>query len=271
MPQFSPQLLQSLDAVRAGATLAVGKAAPVHALLALLSAGRRGIHLVGVPTSGFGPDLLAAGGALDRIETGALIIAGHGMPPNLLRRIEAGEIAQIESSCPLIELQLVAGASGIDFVHVPGLAGSDLLKRRPDIRSIPHPYETGTDVFVAPAMRPDVAMIHGLRADRDGNVVVSIQNEERLLARAARHVIATVEEVVDEPLTGIADDQEVIPAMCIDALAVARLGAWPLALPGAYGEDRPAIGAWLAASTDDASIARHMTGLRPPRPEGAHG
>lgn len=41
----------------------------------------------------------------------------------------------------------------------------------PDIRSIRCPF-TNEELAAVPALRPDVAIIHALRADREGNVLL---------------------------------------------------------------------------------------------------
>ena len=66
------------------------------------------------------------------------------------------------------------------------------------IRSVTCPY-TGEVLATVPAIRPDVAIIHALRADRAGNVllegIVGVQKEAVL---AAKRSIVTVEEVVED-------------------------------------------------------------------------
>lgn len=259
-PLFRP-LAEMLELVPDGASLALTKLTPTAALLGLVALGKRNLHVIGVPTAGFGADILAAGRAASAVEAGALIMGNYGTTPNMVRAIESGDIRLLESSCPMIELQLIAGASGLSFTPVPGLSGSDMLKRRSDIKLIPDPYDPGFDVMLAPAMRPDVSIIHGLRADSHGNVVVSTQTEERLLARAGKVVLATVEEVRDDALANIGPDEEVVPEMYFDALAVVPNGAWPAACPGLYEDDARAFKEWIAASRDAAQISAHLDGL----------
>lgn len=244
-----------------GASIAVTKLTPTAALLGLVKMGRRDLHVIGVPTAGFGADVLGAGGAVSVVEAGALIMGNFGTPLNILRGLESGKIRLLESSCPMIELQLIAGASGLSFTPVPGLSGSDILKRRPDIKLIVDPYEPELDVMLAPSMRPDISIIHGLRADPDGNVVVSTQTEERLIARAGKVVLATVEEVRDDALSSLLPHEEVVPKLCFDAISVVRNGAWPAACPGYYEDDVKAFKEWIGASRDPAQISVHLAEL----------
>lgn len=251
-------LSTAIALVKDGDRIAISKLNPAGALLALVAAGRRNLHVIGVPTAGYGADILAAAGAMARIEAGALVIGNHGTAQNVQRGIEAGEIVLIDSSCPLLELQVQAGAMGIGFIEVPGFAGSDLLRRRPDLKIMPDPFDADHDVIVARALRPDVAIIHGLRADANGNVVVSIRNEDRLLARAAHRVIATVEQISDDALDRLDPEEEVIPAMVLDAVCELPGGARPFACPGAYDEDVVAVRAWMAAARSQDTMRAHL-------------
>src|SRR5436190_20133641 len=90
-----------------------------------------------------------------------------------------------------------AGAANLPFAMLRGYKGVDLPKVNPNIRSVTCPY-TGEVLATVPAIRPDVAIIHALRADHDGNVliegIVGVQKEAVL---AAKRSIVTVEESVE--------------------------------------------------------------------------
>ena len=64
-----------------------------------------------------------------------------------------------------------AGAAGLPFAVFRGYRGVDLPKVNPSIRTVICPY-TGEQLATVPAIRPDVAVIHALRADRAGNVLL---------------------------------------------------------------------------------------------------
>src|SRR5688572_13071425 len=91
-----------------------------------------------------------------------------------------------------------AGAANLPFATFRGYIGADLPKVNPNIRSVTCPY-TGEVLATVPAIRPDVAIIHALKADRAGNVylegIVGVQKEAVL---AAKRAIVTVEEVVED-------------------------------------------------------------------------
>jgi glutaconate CoA-transferase, subunit A len=117
-------------------------------------------------------------------------------------------------------MALQAGASGVSFTPVPGLLGSDLLSRRPDYRVVDDPYRPGVRVVLVPAITPDFALLHGRRADSDGSVVIGTGHDDRLVAQASRHVIFSVDAVEDGAASRLAGDEQVVPAACVDVIAL---------------------------------------------------
>lgn len=119
-------------------------------------------------------------------------------------------------------MALQAGASGVSFTPVPGLLGSDLLRWRSDFRVVDDPYRPGRKVVLVPAIRPDFALLHGRRADLEGNVVIGTTYDDRLVAQASCHVVYSVETVQEQATRSLAADEQVIPAAFVDALVLVR-------------------------------------------------
>ncbi len=119
-------------------------------------------------------------------------------------------------------MALQAGASGVSFTPVPGLLGSDLLRWRPDFRVVDDPYRPGQKVVLVPAIRPDFALLHGRRADLEGNVVIGTMYDDRLVAQACCHVVYSVEAVQEQATYSLAADEQMIPAAFVDALVLVR-------------------------------------------------
>jgi glutaconate CoA-transferase subunit A len=136
-----------------------------------------------------------------------------------------------------------AGAANLPFAVFRGYKGVDLPRVNPNIRSVACPY-TGEVLATVPALRPDVAIIHALRADRDGNVllegIVGVQKEAVL---AARRSIITVEEVVDD-LGERSPNAVILPAWTVSAIAVVPGGAYPSYAHGYYKRGNAFYKAW---------------------------
>jgi glutaconate CoA-transferase subunit A len=135
---------------------------------------------------------------------------------------------------------------------VRGLVGSDYLKARPDFRVIRDPF-SDEDVAVVPPITPDVALIHALKGDPEGNILVDRIEDDHLLAQASRRVIASVEEIV--PGEDLAETPEglFVSGIYVTALVHAPRGASPTGCRGHYEHDPIQIRRYLeAAKTPEA-------------------
>ena len=147
---------------------------------------------------------------------------------------------------------------GVPFAPVRGLLGTDYLKVRPDFHVVRNPYDQREEVVVVPAVAPDVAVFHGWKGDRHGNVVTSGALDAKLIAQASSRAVATVEEVVDgdlsrEPQTGV-----LVPGIHVSAVVHAPRGAHPTACEGRYGVDDAYVQEYIEAARDDESFAKWL-------------
>ena len=142
-----------------------------------------------------------------------------------------------------------AGAAGLPCALFRGYRGSDLVKVNPDIKFINCPF-TGEELTVIPSIRPDVAIIHAQRADRQGNVmlegIVGVQKEAVL---AAKRAIATVEEIVDT-FGKRSTNAVILPHWTLSAVALAPGGAKPSYAHGYYERDNAFYIKWDEISRD---------------------
>ena len=150
-----------------------------------------------------------------------------------------------------------AGAAGLPLAVFRGYIGADLPKVNPNIRHITCPF-TGEKLAAVPSIRPDVAVIHALKADRAGNVllegIVGVQKEAVL---AAQRSIVTVEEIVDDfgPRSANA---VILPAWTIGAVVCVPGGAHPSYAHGYYKRDNAYYKAWDAISRERDSFLAWM-------------
>jgi glutaconate CoA-transferase subunit A len=149
-----------------------------------------------------------------------------------------------------------AGASGLPFAVTRGYVGSDLPKHNLKIKSITCPF-TGELLTATPALNPDVSIIHAQKADRKGNVliygIIGIQKEAAL---AAKSVIVTVEEIVDEleaPMNAC-----VLPAWVVSCVCHVPGGAHPSYAHGYYKRDNAFCKAWDGISRDRSTFLAWM-------------
>ena len=142
-----------------------------------------------------------------------------------------------------------AGAANLPFAVFRGYKGVDLVRVNPNIRSVTCPY-TGEVLATVPAIRPDVTIVHALRADRSGNVlfegIIGVQKEAVL---AARRSVVTVEEIVDrfaEP----SRNAVILPSWTVSAICEVPGGAFPSYAHGYYKRANVFYKAWDAISKD---------------------
>jgi glutaconate CoA-transferase subunit A len=153
---------------------------------------------------------------------------------------------------------LQAGVMNVPFVPVRGLLGTDYMKVRPDFKEIANPYDPREPIALVPAIAPDVAVFHGWRGDRLGNVVASPAADAKLIAQASRRVIATVEELVEDDLAGQPVQGALIPAIHVTAIVLAPRGAHPTACHGRYPVDRAHLQAYIEAARTEAGFKRYL-------------
>jgi len=150
----------------------------------------------------------------------------------------------------------VAGAANLPFSVMRGYAGSDLPKYNDRIRFITCPF-TAERLAATPSIRPDVTIIHAQKADRRGNVLLwGILGVQKEAALAAKRVVVTVEEIVDE--LRAPPNACVLPQWVISAVSVVPGGAFPSYALGYYERDNRFYQAWNGIARDRDTFVKWM-------------
>ncbi|MFC5848810.1 3-oxoacid CoA-transferase [Deinococcus petrolearius] len=112
---------------------------------------------------------------------------------------------------------LRAGGAGLGGFYTPTAAGT-LIAEGADTRTL-----NGQEMVFVPAIRGDVAFVRAWRADRAGNLQYRLteQNFNRVVATAAKVVVAEVEEIVE--VGQIAPEHVHTPGLYVDYLVQAPL------------------------------------------------
>jgi glutaconate CoA-transferase, subunit A len=141
-----------------------------------------------------------------------------------------------EHSHAALAVAYEAGAAGMPCAIFQGYIGVDLPKVNPNIKSITCPF-SGQKLAAVPALRPDAAVIHALKADRAGNVlmhgIVGVQKEAVL---ASKRSLITVEEIVDD-FGPRSFNTVILPHWTVGAIAHVPGGAFPSYAQGYYKRD----------------------------------
>lgn len=149
-------------------------------------------------TAGMESDLLVGAGMVSKVRTCYFGLEIFGLAPMFTYFSSRGEVNVIEESEASLAFGLRAQMAGVGFMPGRGWLGTDLPKLRPDVHMIVDPY-SGEELMAFPAIRADVAVVHTLRADEDGNAVIgNNKGVDEELTATAELVILTAEEVVPE-------------------------------------------------------------------------
>jgi glutaconate CoA-transferase subunit A len=116
--------------------------------------------------------------------------------------------------------------------------GSDVVKGNHFFYQIISPFEPKESLLAVRALKPDVALIHVQRADKNGNAHCW-GNFGVLLegVRAAKRVVVCAEEIVAEEVIASDPNRTVIPGFLVSAVVECPLGAHPSPVQGYYKRD----------------------------------
>ena len=118
---------------------------------------------------------------------------------------------------------------------------------------------TGEKLLLVPQTQPDIAVIHVSRADINGNAqLYGISSTIELIARAAKRVIVTAEEIVDEEVIRKDPSKTIIPGFLVDVVVHAPYGAHPAGMYRYYDYDIKHIDEYVNASRTKESMASYF-------------
>jgi len=216
--------------VQSGSTLALGGMTlyrrPTAFVFELLRRQDRPYDLTLLTfTAGYESDLLVGAGCVRRVRTVYFGLEAFGLAPMFTQAAQRGDIEIVEETEASIVLGLRARMSGVGFMPSHAWIGTDLPALRPDVRQIADPY-SGEALMAFPALQVDVVVLHGLAADREGNILLNNNLGIDLeLTYAAEIVIVTVERLIDQ--VEKSPQTTILPNPGADYIAVTENGAWP--------------------------------------------
>lgn len=154
--------------------------------------------------------------------------------------------------------RLQAGASGLPFLPMNQTGATDLEKSNPNIKRITDPFG-GKDVIVVPALHPDVAIVHVQRADENGNAHLwGIIGEQKEAAFAAKKVIVTAEEIVDESVIRSDPNRTMIPGIVVSAVCHVPFACHPSYAQGYYDRDNEFYLSWDKVSESAEATKQYL-------------
>lgn len=203
-------------------------------------------------------DMMVAAGCARKVIFSYMGNPGVGSLRIVRSALEQGKLEWEEYSHFGMITRLQAGASGLPFLPMNQTGATDLEKANPNIKRIPDPYG-GKDVIVVPALNPDVAIVHVQRADANGNAHLwGIIGEQKEAAFAAKKVILTAEEIVDESVIRSDPNRTMIPGIVVSAVCLVPYSCHPSYAQGYYDRDNEFYLAWDRISESADSVKAWM-------------
>jgi len=191
-------------------------------------------------------DCLIAAGCVGKVEVAYSF--GHelrGLSPASRRAVENGLVkVAAEWSNAAIQWRFKAAASGLPWIPAYVMLGTDTFAHSA-AKKVIDPL-TGRHICLIPACFPDVAIIHVHRCDKYGNSQIDgILVEDFEIARAAKRLIVTAEEII--PNEKIRDQpwRTVIPYFYVDAVVQVPYGSHPCNMPTCYYFDEEHMAEYL--------------------------
>ncbi|MFZ5633272.1 MAG: CoA transferase subunit A [Bacillota bacterium] len=247
LPEAVSGLVRDGDTVSMGGILS---REPVACAYELIRQGKKDLTMI-VDSRDESVELLIGSGLVKKVESAYVWVGVIGSGLHFRRAVEKGIPRHIEVedySNLAIGMRFLAGALGVPYMPLRSMMGSDIPRHNPRVKITEDPYD-GEKVALVPAARPDVAFIHVQRADKMGNAQIwGMIGNDINIARAAKKVILTCEEIVPTPEIRKIPNMTQIPFYCVEAVVELPFGAHPLGVAGYYWIDTPFRREWLAAS-----------------------
>ncbi len=203
-------------------------------------------------------DQLVAAGCASKVIFSYMGNPGVGSLRIVRSAIEKGQMEWEEYSHFGMITRLQAGASGLPFLPMNQTAATDLEAANPLIKRVTDPY-SGREVITVPALNPDVAIVHVQRADKEGNAHLwGIVGEQKEVAFAAKKVILTAEEIVDESVIRSDPNRTMIPGFIVSAVCHVPHAAHPSYAQGYYDRDNEFYLAWDKISSEPALTKQYL-------------
>lgn len=223
---------------------------PMAAVRQLIRDGIDQLHVIGSLCS-IDVDLLIGAGLVRELTFSMVSLEAYGLATHFRRAAEAGTIKLNELSGVAFNVALDAGARHVPFLPMAGIGGSQLPEVTPSLYARTACPFTGQELLAIRALTPDTAIIHVRRADSAGNAQVDgPMGVDPELARGARRVVITCEELVSTESIAKNPAATSIPGFLVDAVIEAPWGAHPTSHVPSYGFD-----AWTVADYADVCAA----------------
>lgn len=161
-------------------------------------------------------------------------ISGTGRPSKIIQSAcESGRIEMENWTLNSLQQRLMAGALGVPFMPTRSVLSTSIAEENAaSFKAMDDPFGSGRSVGLVSALWPDISIVHGCAADKDGNTIMPAPYGEDLWGALASKggVIVTVEKVVPEEFIRQYAALVKIPSYAVQAVVEAPMGLHPFSL-----------------------------------------
>lgn len=223
---------EAISSIEDGTSVAMGcgleSLIPFAAGYEMLRQSKRDLTLI-APISDMQFDQLIGAGCVKKIIAAWVGNVAAGLGHNFRRAMEEAIPVTLEveeHSNFTIGLGLQAAAMGLPYLPTRTALGSD-FSQAAHFSPVTCPF-TGERLLAVRAIRPDVAILHVQRADKEGNAHLwGNLGVIREAALAAKRVILTCEEVVEHEVILSDPNRTVIPGFLVSNVVHVPFGSHP--------------------------------------------
>lgn len=244
------------EIVRNGDSVALGAALetdiPFAAAHEIIRQGKRDLTIV-APISDAGTDLLIGAGCVGGVRGAWVGNMMGGVGYNYRRACEKRvprAIAVHDYTNLSLGLALFAGASGVPYMPMRSLLGSDILYSNPEFKRAINPFSDAAEPLVlVPALVPDVAILCVQRADESGTCHHwGSRGVVQEAALAAKRVIVVADEIVDRSVIASDPSRVLVPGHLVTAVVHTPAAQHPAPMTGRWKRDNAFFADYLARS-----------------------
>ncbi len=229
---------------------------PMAAVYEIIRQKTKNLHLY-AHSNGQGADELIGAGAVSCLEIAYGGTGKFAATCIRFRKAVEEEKIQVEDYTNYqMTLRFLAGSMGVPFLPSRTSLGTDIIEKwgfAPEFRNqqpnipnkklvvLENPFDDWCDtkkIVLVPAINPDVTIIHVQKADYRGNCRIDgLTFADVEQAKAARTLIITCEELLDDDYLKNQPDRNQIPFIHADAVVHIPYGAYPTACYKYYDYD----------------------------------
>lgn len=219
---------------------------PTALVRALARRELKSLTLSSSPAAGYAVDLMVACGMIATAYLPNVTFEHLGNAPNFRSAVESGSVELVECDESTLVGGYRAAAAGLPFQPVVAIDGSTLAARADQLVTVGR--DDAIECLAAPAIAPDVVILHAQEGDRYGNVRHrGSVFTDRLLAKTSDTVLVTVDRLVDNAEIRRKPQLTTIPGYLVSMVVETPYGAHPCGSHGRYQPDESHLRQYVEA------------------------